>query len=138
MKLTPERQAAFCAALACAGGNVSRACEAVDIARMTAYEWRNEDPVFAAAWDRAKAIGIEALEDEATRRAFEGTDKPVFHLGVQCGTIREYSDTLTIFLLKGAKPETYRERTDVNMSGQLDLGDRLERARAAKNAGEAP
>lgn len=117
MKLTPERLTAFCAALATTGGNVSRACEAVGISRMTAYNWREDDPEFAKAWDNAKAIGAEALEDEATRRAFEGTEKPVFHQGVECGTIREYSDTLTIFLLKGAKPEKYRERVSSEISG---------------------
>lgn len=118
MKLTPERLAAFCAALATSGGNVSRACEAVDISRMTAYNWREENPEFAAAWDRAKAIGLDALEDEATRRAFEGTDKPVFHQGMECGTIREYSDTLAIFLLKGGKPEKYRERVSQELTGK--------------------
>lgn len=121
MKSTPERKAAFCAALAEAGGNVSRACQAIDIDRTTAYLWRDNDPQFAASWEKAKAIGTEALEDEATRRAYEGTDKPVFHQGVQCGTVREYSDTLTIFLLKGAKPEKYRERSDVALNGSLDL-----------------
>lgn len=85
---------------------------------MTAYNWREEDPEFAAAWDKAKAIGLDALEDEATRRAFEGTEKPVFHLGSECGTIREYSDTLTIFLLKGGKPEKYRERVSQELTGK--------------------
>lgn len=112
MKLTPEKKAAFCAALATTGGNVSRACQAIEIARQTAYEWRDEDPEFAAAWDKWKSIGLEALEDEAMRRALEGTDRPVFHQGIECGTIREYSDTLAIFLLKGGMPEKYRERTE--------------------------
>lgn len=88
---------------------------------MTAYRWRTEDEAFARAWDEAKAIGLDALEDEATRRAFEGCDKPVFHQGVKCGTIREYSDTLAIFLLKGGKPEKYRENSKVELHGSLDL-----------------
>lgn len=112
MKLTPERLEAFLAALISTGGNISRACEAVDISRWTAYHWKEEDAVFSEAWDKAKAIGLDVLEDEATRRAFEGTEKPVFYLGGQCGTIREYSDTLAIFLLKGGKPEKFRERSE--------------------------
>jgi hypothetical protein len=113
MKETPERIEAFCAALASSGGNVSRACQAVDITRMTAYRWRENDPEFAEAWARAKQIGMEALEDEATRRAFEGVEKPVFYMGKKLRhTIREYSDTLAIFLLKGGMPEKYRERTE--------------------------
>lgn len=115
MKETPERIEAFCAALAVSGGNVSRACQAVDITRMTAYRWRENDPEFAQAWERAKRIGLEALEDEATRRAFEGTERPVFYMGKKLRhTIKEYSDTLAIFLLKGGMPEKYRERSEVN------------------------
>ena len=117
MKLTPEKLAAFCAALASTGGNVTRACEAVDISRMTAYGWRKDDPTFAKAWDEAKAIGLEALEDEALRRAFEGYDKPIVHMGVVTDTVKEYSDTLAIFLLKGGKPEKYRDNVRQEISG---------------------
>ena len=60
MKVTPEKKAAFCAALVASGGNVARACEAVDVTRMTAYRWRQDDKEFAQAWDEAKAIGLDA------------------------------------------------------------------------------
>lgn len=113
---TPEKEIAFLAALA-ATCSVTRACEAAGMARRTAYEWRDADPDFFRRWEEAKAIGAEALEDEAMRRAVEGCDKPVFHQGVAVGTIREYSDTLAIFLLKGAKPEKYRERTAMELTG---------------------
>lgn len=112
---TPEKEIAFLAALA-ATCNVTRACEAVGIARTTAYEWR-EDEDFAERWEKAKRIGAEALEDECVRRAMEGTDEPVFHLGAECGTIRKYSDTLAIFLLKGAMPDKYRENSRMELTG---------------------
>jgi hypothetical protein len=35
--------------------------------------------------------------------------------------VRKYSDTLLIFLLKGARPAKYRERQQVEVSGQLDI-----------------
>nr|DAO72419.1 MAG TPA: Terminase small subunit [Caudoviricetes sp.] len=117
VKITPEKQVAFCAALAASGGNVTRACEAVGISRMTAYRWREEDAEFAAEWERAKAIGLDALEDEALRRAFEGVEVPVLHRGKTVATVRNYSDTLAIFLLKGGKPEKYRERTSTELTG---------------------
>jgi hypothetical protein len=125
VKVTPEKKAAFCAALAASGGNVTRACEAIDVARLTAYRWRADDETFAADWDEAKAIGLEALEDEATRRAFEGTQKPVYYLGAQVGTIQEYSDTLAIFLLKGGKPDKYRDNAKIEHSGTLTLEQAL-------------
>lgn len=125
MKLTPEKLTAFCAALAetC---NVGKACAAVGISRTTAYCWKEEDPEFAAAWERALKIGQTALEDEAHRRAFEGVDEPVFHRGKECGSVRKYSDTLAIFLLKAHAPEKYREKSsfDANVtSGDSQIGD---------------
>lgn len=98
---------------------------------MTAYQWREDDPQFKADWERCRAAGLDALEDEATRRAFEGVAEPVFHLGVPVGTVQKYSDTLTIFLLKGGKPEKYKDR--VEHSGSVDIAARIVNAR--KRAG---
>jgi len=112
---TPEKEIAFLAALA-ATCSVTRACEAAGLGRRTAYEWR-EDPKFAARWEEAKRIGAEALEDECIRRAHEGVDEPFFYQGDKCGTVRKYSDTLAIFLLKGAMPEKYRENTRMELTG---------------------
>lgn len=116
MKLTPERLTAFCAALAetC---NVGRACAAVGISRQTAYNWREANDEFAREWERAVRVGVTALEDEAHRRAFEGADEPVFHKGEVCGTVRKYSDTLAIFLLKAHAPDKYRENTHLQLTG---------------------
>lgn len=87
--------------------------------RCLAYDWRKADPAFAAAWAAALAIGLDALEDEALRRAKEGTLKPVFHAGEECGAVREYSDTLAIFLLKGGKPEKYRDRLQADIKADI-------------------
>ena len=57
-------------------------------------------------------LGIGALEDEATRRAVEGVEGPVFFQGRQCGVVRKYSDTLLIFRLKAMRPEKYSERRE--------------------------
>jgi len=116
MKLTPEKLTAFCAALAetC---NVGRACAAVGISRQTAYNWREADPDFALAWERAMKAGLLALEDEAHRRAFEGTNEPVFYKGDECGSVRKYSDTLAIFLLKAHNPDKYRENSRMELTG---------------------
>lgn len=93
--------------------NVTTAAERADVGRATVYDHRKRDPDFAKAWDEAKEIGADALEDEAVRRAKEGTLKPVFQGGELVGHVREYSDTLLIFLLKGAKPAKYRERFEL-------------------------
>ncbi len=122
MKFTPEKAEAFFAALA-ETANVSKACAAVAVSRRTAYNWREADPGFAAGWDRAMKAAVLGLEDEAHRRAFEGVDKPVFYQGDECGTIREYSDTLAIFLLKAHNPEKYRENSKVELEANIRVND---------------
>ena len=65
-------QAKFLAALAQTGGNILRAALAAGIDRDMHYIWLRTDPAyperFAIAWEQ----GIDTLESEAARRAFEG------------------------------------------------------------------
>ncbi len=98
-------------------GNVTLACEIANIGRTTHYEWLKEDEKYAKAFDNAMEQAADRLEQEARRRAVEGTTKPVFYKGEECGYIREYSDTLLIFLLKGARPEKYKERVHQEQTG---------------------
>lgn len=114
---TPKKRAAFLTSLIETGGNVSRACEAAGIARQRVYEWRSADADFAAAWDEAVEAGTDELEEEARRRAYEGVDEPVFYQGETCGTVRKYSDTLLIFLLKGRRPDKYRDSVKHEVGG---------------------
>ncbi len=56
----------------------------------------------------AKECAADLIEAEALRRAVHGTVKPTgWYKGVPGGYIREYSDILAIFLLKGLRPEKY-------------------------------
>ena len=74
-----------------ANGNVSEACRQAHIGRRTAYDWREADPAFRAAWEEAHEVAVDALEEEARRRALD------------------QSDRLLEFLLKANRPEKYRE-----------------------------
>lgn len=123
-----EKKLGFLAVLAeCC--QVGKACRALKISRSAAYQWRSEDEQFRAAWDRAMKVGLTALEDEAHRRAFDGTLKPIYQGGVKCGTVREYSDTLAIFLLKSHDPEKYRDRKEVRMDARVDVAEAIAQAR---------
>lgn len=93
-------------------GNITAAAEKVNIERKTHYRWIEKDPKYAKAFEEKTTEAIERLEQEARRRAVDGTLKPVFQNGVQVGTVREFSDTLLIFLLKGANPNKYRDRME--------------------------
>ena len=91
------------------GSSVTDATNQLGIHISLPYQTRYTDEAFRAAWKEAAEIGTEFLEHEAARRAYHGTLEPVFYKGVICGNIRRYSDTLLMFLLKGRKPEVYRE-----------------------------
>lgn len=103
--------------------NVTLASQAAGITSGTAYKHKQSDALFAERWDEALQEGIDLLEAEAHRRAFQGTDEPVFYQGAECGTVRKYSDGLTMFLLKAHRPDKYRERSQVdqNVSGGMSL-----------------
>jgi hypothetical protein len=113
-------KAVFLKALA-SSGVVTTACKKAKIGRTTAYKTRDEDAAFAADWDMALEAAADVMEEEAHRRAVTGTLKPVYQGGKKVGSIREYSDTLLIFRLKAARPEKYRERSDVKHSGHIDV-----------------
>ena len=114
---TLKKREQFLRALIDSVGNVSEACAVAGISRRSVYDWRESDPEFKADWDDAVEVTTEALEREIYRRAHEGTDEPVFYQGELCGTVRKYSDTLAMFILKGRKPEKYRENIKQEIGG---------------------
>lgn len=75
------------------------AAKVAGIARQTHYDWMKE-PEYERRFIAAYNTGTQALEDEALERVREGK-----------------SDTMLIFLMKGAMPEKYRERWDGHISG---------------------
>lgn len=105
------------------GATVTDAAKAAGVGRATTYRYRDSDPEFDAAWVEVHERSTEMMEAEAFRRAVKGVQKPVYHLGQRVGSVREYSDTLLIFLLKARRPETYRERLSID-----DERERRERA----------
>ena len=104
-------------------GNVRLACEAAQVGRSTHYRWLEADAAYEEAFELAKEDAADILEAEATRRAVEGVKKPTgWYKGKAGGYVREFSDTLLIFLLKGLRPKVYRERVEVRgLLGKLNL-----------------
>ena len=114
---------AFLAELA-KNGNVTLSARAAGITRDAAYKARNRSQKFAVQWDAALQSAMDLLEAEAWRRAAVGYDEPVHYRGERVDVVRKYSDTLLIFLLKGGRPERYRD--NVHHSGEIasQPGDR--------------
>lgn len=105
---------AFLTALA-HNGVVTYACEAAGIGRRTAYDRRETDTEFAAAWEDAVEEARDRIEAEAIRRAVDGYDAPVWYQGELVGTNREYSDSLMQLVLKGNKPDKYGDKLIIKL-----------------------
>lgn len=112
------KQAAFLAAYAQVG-NISEAAKLAKCHRSQHYVWLS-DAEYKSAFRSARREAIDRLEGEARRRAVDGVEEPVYQGGKQVGTVTRYSDTLLIFLLKGAKPRKYRDRHTVEHAGKLN------------------
>lgn len=74
---------------------VGEACKAAGIARKTAYQWRKEDEAFRLAWEDAWQDGADALELVLIKRGIAKDNVALF------------------FILKGIRPEVYRERHEL-------------------------
>lgn len=82
--------------------NVAAACRTARIDRSTAYRERADYPDFATAWEEARQMGLDALEDKAFQRA------------------EKESDTLMIFLLKAHRPAVYNVPQRLSHGGDPD------------------
>ncbi len=96
---------------------MSASARIAGIGRTTVYARRAEDADFASEWDDASELAVDQAEAEMFRRAVHGVDKPIYQNGKQVGTIREFSDTLLIFLLKGRRSEVYGTKARHEISG---------------------
>ncbi len=138
-KVREKRKKSFLDELRNNGGRVKKACTDTGLSYSTLKYWKGNDPILAVDFDDAVEEGRMCLLDEAKRRAYEGTERPVYYRGEECGRQRHYSDHLLIMLLKGYFPE-FRERhqpEEPSKDGEVPIGVNvfdMIREKAAKHA----
>jgi hypothetical protein len=127
------------------------ACEMANIARLTAYRWREQDATFAKAWDDLVERGHDVARSSIYRRGIVGWEEPLVSMGqIVCETelmqdkegnpvldkrgkpivlqgkpvmTRKWSDSLAALYAKANLPE-YKEKPQVNVHAQLhDLAE---------------
>ena len=114
-KKTHDWRPAFLEALA-RSGNISYSAKLTDIHRNTAMHARKSEPEFKAQMESALEEAADTLELEAWRRAHDGIEKVITVAGKR-EVVKQYSDTLLIFLLKAIRPDKYRERVNHHHKG---------------------
>lgn len=128
---TADRKHRFLEVLA-ACGSVTMACQAIGCTRATSYNHRAADEHFAGRWAEAEAVAADRLEEEARRRAIEGTLRPAVSGGKvvvdaegKPVMLREYSDRLLELLLRARKPAAFGSKVTVAGDAENPLVIRL-------------
>ena len=117
LKITPELKEAFVDLLGNLP-NITACCRLLGVSVERIRVARKNDPKFEEAIKNAMEEGYDMLEEEARRRAVDGTLKPVFFQGIECGKVREYSDQLLITLLKANRPKKFNPGVDVKFGAK--------------------
>jgi hypothetical protein len=86
--------------------SIKRAAQIALIACRTHYHWL-QDAAYMRAFEEMKLLVVSRLEYELLKRATIGWEEPVFYQGRQCGSVRRFSDSAAMFLLRHWMPERY-------------------------------
>lgn len=89
-------------------GTIGLACDAVNVSREQARDWRKEDPEFKKQFEEANIRITELIERSALNRAIYGVKEPIYQGGQKVGEVQRPSDTLAIFMLKARAAKKYR------------------------------
>lgn len=110
-----------------------QAAAAVGISRRLAFDYKQKDAEFRARWEKAIEVALDALLDEAYRRAAIGYEEPVIHGGQlstvtdeEAGkqrplTVRKHSDRLLEVLLKFRYGDQMADRLRVKVEESSGL-----------------
>jgi hypothetical protein len=126
-RLSLQKKVLFLRAFA-SRGIVGEGCQAAGVSRTAIQYWR-ELEWFETLYQAAVEESCDRIEAEAIRRAVDGYDEPVIYQGMpsftvdadsgeqRMLTVRKYSDALMQTILKGARPEKYRENMKIDVEG---------------------
>lgn len=110
---TPERGAAFCAAMAATTDSIATICKRKGMpSKATIFRWKVEHPDFAAMYEAAKVEQLYCGIEECTEIADKAPTTPE---GIQKAKLR--IDT-RIKVAQRLKPKEFGDKVDLNHGGQ--------------------
>lgn len=115
----------------------------IGITQTTLYEWQKRFPELSEALKKGKEVVDREVENALLKRAMgyeydEITQEPVTDKDTGITEMRVTKRvtkqivpdvTAQIFWLKNRKPDEFRDKRDVELSGHVDLGGIIEKAR---------
>lgn len=103
-----------------------QAAAAAGVSRATAFYHKVNDPAFRSRWEKAMDIALDALLDEAYRRAALGYEEPVIHAG-QLATVTDEETgkqrPLTVRPFVGSAAQVPLWRSDGRPSARQGRGE---------------
>lgn len=118
--------------------NITASAKAAGIGPRQHYRWLETSPGYKAAFAAAQVEAADYLESVAVRRATTGWEEPIFYQGAECGRVRRFDGGLLQFLLRGAKPEKYKQSTEVTGAGGGPIEAKLEIVFRTPETAEVP
>jgi hypothetical protein len=117
---------------------VAEPAQDVELCR-TPLGWMKNDPEYRKSFEEAREEACGLLEDEAVRRAYQGTLRPQAMGSGKVSMASEFSNQLLMFLLKCRNPKVFGDRQEdtVQIDGQLSIADILRSRRQERLAREA-
>ncbi|EPO4284805.1 hypothetical protein ACUARH_001809 [Pseudomonas aeruginosa] len=125
-KFTPEVQEVFLQVLEDTA-SPKQAAQVCGISRRLAFEYKQKDLEFRRRWEQSIQIAMDALLEEAYRRAVVGVDEPVIYQGQvsmtrdaltgeeRALTVKKHSDRLLEVMLKFHYGDEMAERLRVKV-----------------------
>lgn len=144
-KFTPEVQEVFLQVLEDTA-SPKQAAQVCGISRRLAFEYKQNDLDFRRRWEQSIQIAMDALLEEAYRRAVVGVDEPIIyqgqvstaidpHTGEQRAlTVKKHSDRLLEVMLKFHYGDEMAERLRVKVEDTGLSADGLLRMPATERA----
>jgi len=144
-KFTPEVQELFLQILEDTA-SPKQAAQVCGISRRLAFEYKTKDLEFRRRWEQAIDVAMDALLDEAYRRACIGVEEPVIYQGqlamtrdAETGedrplTVRKHSDRLLEVMLKFRYGDQLADRLRVRVEDTGLSADALLRMPADERA----
>lgn len=113
------------------GSTITSACQAVGISRETFYDWMDKKPDFSDTIKKAMAIPDRKVENSLFKQAkgfFKVKEK---HFEVEKDGKKQLvkviekvvlpNVTATIFYLKNKKPDEFKDRHNLDLSGDMNI-----------------
>lgn len=115
----------------------------IGITQTTLYEWQKRFPELSEALKKGKEVVDREVEnallkramgyeyDEVTQEPVTDKDTGITEMRVTKRVTKQIAPDVTaqIFWLKNRKPDEFRDKRDVELSGHVDLGSIIEKAR---------